>query len=137
MPCDKCREKLKAKGVITASIVPDKYKDPTESAGLSKAKVDRSTKLGNPYKPRPCKICDKEILEVSVPCCVPLAAVLTRANKGHYCPTCSYKKGICKYVCVCVYCTSSGADIDIPARLGSLCGKRIVNTTTEYRSTNA
>jgi cysteine-rich PDZ-binding protein len=33
---------------------------------------------------------------------------------GHYCTTCAFKKGICR-----------------------LCGKKVVNTTTEYRSTNA
>merc|ERR1711991_903832 len=34
--------------------------------------------------------------------------------EGHYCATCAYKKGIC-----------------------TLCGKKVVNTSTEYRSTNA
>ena len=32
---------------------------------------------------------------------------------GHYCTTCAFKKGICR-----------------------MCGTKIVNTTTEYRSTN-
>lgn len=34
--------------------------------------------------------------------------------EGHYCGTCAFKKGIC-----------------------SMCGKKLVNTSTEYRSTNA
>ena len=34
--------------------------------------------------------------------------------EGHYCQGCAYKKGICK-----------------------MCGKKVVNTSTEYRSTNA
>ena len=55
MVCEKCREKLKAKGVVTGSIVPDKYKDGKEGAVAEKGgfqKVDRVTakkNLNNPY----------------------------------------------------------------------------------------
>lgn len=49
MVCDKCREKLKAKGVVTSSIVADKYSD-TPTGELRKVdRVAAKKDVNNPY----------------------------------------------------------------------------------------
>ena len=102
MVCDKCLAKQKSKGQQQGTIVSDRWKDGANNYGKKPA-VDKrvsSKEIHNPYtkkkKDRACKICKEDIVE------------------GHYCTTCSFKKGICR-----------------------LCGKKVVNTSTEYRSTNA